>query len=557
MVVVSTTNRVRTLGSPTTTVTAVYLMVVLTAGAYVPSPLYPGYQQAFGFSDLTLTLIYAVFAVASVPALLVAGPVRDRLGPRPLLHAGVVLAAVGSGCFLAASGPAWLAAGRVAQGLALGAASTLIIDTARPGGQARASLLASLAFVAGTAAGPVAAGLFAQYAPAPFVLPYLAHLALLAYGWARVSRLPRAARTTGRLSRVGVPPGMRTVCATAAAAGFLAWTVAGLFLALIPSLLQHSLHTSNLAVTGAVLGAVLVCSALTQLTLAGWHAHTARNIGTLALSVSLIMLAVGTASGSLPLTLLAALPAGLGHGLAYRGATASIDAAAPEKRRGAVTAVVFVAFYLGSGLPPVVVGIVTLWQPLTVAVIGLAAVAAALGGLTLATALTLHLVSRRTLDGREDASAFCAGTGVAHGASAALTHPVTIRASLGRGQSYCQETTYPVQPPYLIDPVSAPAVSPATRDNAVLCGPAQTIATLADLRAVASDLHTAIARLDHYLQREHIAGRLAAVEGPFTGESADAVATTHLWLTDAATAANRLHDALESAHITAGGLAGA
>ncbi|MFD0776192.1 MFS transporter, partial [Streptomonospora algeriensis] len=91
--------------------TAAYLLVVLTAGAYLPSPLYPGYQAAFGFSDLVMTLIYATFALVSAPALLLFGPAADALGPRPVLRSSVGAAALGSACFALAEGPAWLLAG--------------------------------------------------------------------------------------------------------------------------------------------------------------------------------------------------------------------------------------------------------------------------------------------------------------------------------------------------------------------------------------------------------------------------------------------------------------
>lgn len=369
--------------------TAVYLLVVETAGAYIPTPLYPGYEQAFGFSDLVLTLVYALFALVSMPALLVAGPIRDALGSRVLLWASLGLAAAGSGCFLLAQGPTWLLGGRVLQGLALGAvtvaATTLITERARSGRSSRASLGASLAFVAGTAAGPIGAGLAAQYVPAPFATPYLAHLGLLALGAVALSRLARPAHPRGRArtlrwTRPGVPHGMRATFAAAAGAGFLAWCVAGVFLALIPSLLHRYLHTGNPALAGAVVGLVLVCSGLTQLATARTRAATAQTVGTLLLLAGLAVLLLGRIG--LTATVIAAVLAGIGHGLAYRGATATVDAATPEARRGAVTAALYVAFYLGTGLPTIVVGLLTLAVPLLTAVTWLAAGVLGFGVLT-------------------------------------------------------------------------------------------------------------------------------------------------------------------------------
>ncbi len=363
--------------------TAVYLLVVLTAGAYLPSPLYPGYQHAFGFSDLMMTLIYATFALVSAPALVVCGSAADALGARRMLRISVMVAALASGCFALAQGPAWLLAGRAAQGLALGAATgaatALITDNAPAARRSRASVLASMAFVAGTAAGPIAAGVLAQYAPAPQVLPYVVHLILLAAVWRRVSDLTAPAPRVRhwRPTRPDIPAGMRLLFATAAATGFLAWTVAGLFLAVIPAILGRAAQITNLAITGGVVGAVLACSVLAQPLIVRCGARVSQLTGLGALSVSLGALAV-TGGSSVPVTMLAAVAAGIGHGLAYGGAGAAIDAAAPADKRAAISSALYLAFYSGAGGPAIAVGLLAFWHPLATATSLLSAATAAL-----------------------------------------------------------------------------------------------------------------------------------------------------------------------------------
>ncbi|WP_325049502.1 MFS transporter [Saccharopolyspora rhizosphaerae] len=368
--------------APTRSVrTGVHVLVVLTAGAYLPSPLLPGYQHDFGFSDLSLTLIYATFALVSAPALLVLGPATDALGPRAVLRASLVAGAVASLCFALASGTPWLVVGRAAQGVALGAAtgaSSVLISENAPG---RGPLLASAAFLAGTAAGPVVSGALAEHAPAPFVLPFLLHLALLAHGWSRVSRLPAPA--TGlrwRPTRPRIPAGVRAVFATAAATGFLAWTAVGLFLSLIPALLDRAGHR-DLAVSGCVLGSVLVVSVLAQPLVSRLGAQRAQRHGLAALFASLVLLTL-TSGGSAAVTTLAALVAGFGHGLAYGGAAGAVESTAPTGGRGAITGALYLAFYLGAGCPAIAVGLITLRFPLETAMSWVTAVAAALVLLT-------------------------------------------------------------------------------------------------------------------------------------------------------------------------------
>lgn len=377
------------LGSGSPAGTGAYVLVVLTLGAYLPSTLYPAYQHAFGIDDLTMTVVYALFALVSAPALLLFGQASDALGARPVLRGALLVAAAGSACFVVATGTAWLLVGRAAQGLALGAATAAASSlTALHGGKRIApAALAGIAFVGGTAAGPVVGGLLARYAPAPETVPFVIHLGLLALGWRHVSRLGGSApgmtvsvRAPGfagwRPEKPTIPRGMRRLFASAAAAGFVAWTVAGLFLAIIPTLLNRAGQT-NPAVTGAILGLVLVCSVATQPLVGRLRDRRAQVLGLGALLTSLALLAL-TAGASTTVTLVAAVIAGAGHGLAYGGASSAVDAVAPVARKGAIIGALHVAFYLGSGAPAVLVGLITLAYPLTIATTWVTAAAAAL-----------------------------------------------------------------------------------------------------------------------------------------------------------------------------------
>lgn len=50
------------------------------AASSAPTPLYHLYQQNWGFSSAMLTLIFAVYALSLLVALLVAGSLSDYLG---------------------------------------------------------------------------------------------------------------------------------------------------------------------------------------------------------------------------------------------------------------------------------------------------------------------------------------------------------------------------------------------------------------------------------------------------------------------------------------------
>src|SRR5215207_2974489 len=151
-------------------------------GATLPTPLYPIYEQELGFGGLMVTVVFATYAVGVLAALLVVGRLSDQLGRKAVLFPGLAVAAASSLVFLIPHSLPALFAGRllsgVSAGVFTGVATAAIIDLAPAGGRARAGLLAASVNVLGL--GPVVAGVLADHAPHPLVLPYLLHVALVA-----------------------------------------------------------------------------------------------------------------------------------------------------------------------------------------------------------------------------------------------------------------------------------------------------------------------------------------------------------------------------------------
>src|SRR3954471_14409995 len=81
------------------------------------TPLYLVYQQQFGFSQITLTLIYAAYAIGNIAALLFFGRVSDRVGRRLIALSAIVTLIVAALVFLFANGVAALYIGRILSGL--------------------------------------------------------------------------------------------------------------------------------------------------------------------------------------------------------------------------------------------------------------------------------------------------------------------------------------------------------------------------------------------------------------------------------------------------------
>ena len=70
--------------------------VLLFAGSNLPTPLFPIYEHRYGFGSGVVTLLFSSYVAVLIPALVVLGPVADRVGRRPLIVAGMALTIVSS-----------------------------------------------------------------------------------------------------------------------------------------------------------------------------------------------------------------------------------------------------------------------------------------------------------------------------------------------------------------------------------------------------------------------------------------------------------------------------
>jgi MFS family permease len=97
-------------------------VVSLLAASSAPTPLYAIYQQRWGFSPITVTVVFGVYAVAVLVSLLVLGRLSDHTGRRPVLLTALLGQAAAMVVFVTADGVDALLAARVMQGVSTGAA---------------------------------------------------------------------------------------------------------------------------------------------------------------------------------------------------------------------------------------------------------------------------------------------------------------------------------------------------------------------------------------------------------------------------------------------------
>lgn len=82
------------------------IIVSLLAASSAPTPLYAIYQQHWGFSPITITVVFGVYALAVLISLLVVGKISDHVGRRPVLLAALSAQAAAMVIFATAGGRA-------------------------------------------------------------------------------------------------------------------------------------------------------------------------------------------------------------------------------------------------------------------------------------------------------------------------------------------------------------------------------------------------------------------------------------------------------------------
>jgi MFS family permease len=357
----------------------------MMASSNLATPLYAVYERRFGFSSAALTLVFATYALVLALSLLVFGQLSDRLGRRRVMAAGLMTAAAALLLFALAAGIGWLFAARAVQGLAVGmmsgAASAALVELDTRPAEHTAALVAALAQAGGSAAGPIFAGLLAEWAPAPRVLCFALTLAVIALGAVAVLRIPEPGAVTGgrwTIQRPHVPPEIRVLFARLSVTSAAVWAICALFLSVVPSYASELLDTHNLALLGSVSGLILASSCVAQLACRHVTAFPRAQAAGLTLATAgLAALVAAFPLHSLALMLTAAVLAGAGHGIAFLAAQSELNLAAPEMRRGEVNAAFYTCTYLGVAFCVIGTGLLTLAVPLSAAVTSFATAMAA------------------------------------------------------------------------------------------------------------------------------------------------------------------------------------
>ena len=331
------------------------------AASSAPTPLYRLYQQAFAFSPVLLTVIFAVYAFSLLAALLIVGSISDHLGRRPVIFASILLNMVAIALFLMAKGPDWLIAARIVQGFATGTAvsstGAALVDL----DPIRGSITNSLAPLAGMAAGALGTSLLIQFAPAPTVLVYVVTLALLMLQAALLWLVPETTRRRAGLlaslkPEVAVPQQARRTLLALTPINIAVWALAGFYLSLVPSLVSATTGSTAPLVGGSVVAALTISGAAAVFLLRKRSAVTIMRFGIPTMTLGILTVIAGMHAAEVPILAAGTLIAGAGFGAVFLGTVRSImPLAKPDERAGLLSAF-YIQSYLAFSVPAILAG---------------------------------------------------------------------------------------------------------------------------------------------------------------------------------------------------------
>jgi MFS family permease len=339
------------------------LIVTLLAASAAPTPLYAIYQARWGFTPITTTIVFGVYAVAVLASLLTLGKLSDHVGRRPVLLAAITVQAAALLVFTVASGVPELLIARIVQGLATGAALGAIGAGLLDVDRERGTFANSIAPGMGTGSGVLLSALAVRYLPAPTHLIYLALVGVFVLQAAGIVLMRETVnRTPGALAslrpEIRLPRTLRGPVLVATPVLFAVWAQGGLYAALGPALVYSLTGSQDIVLGGLSLFVLTLTAVISIVVLRTAAARTVMLTGILTLIIGAAVTMLALAMTSTPLFFLGTAISGVGFGSGFQGGIRTVLPLAAAHERAGVLSLVYIVSYLGLGLPAVVAGFV-------------------------------------------------------------------------------------------------------------------------------------------------------------------------------------------------------
>ncbi|MFK0160455.1 MFS transporter [Streptomyces sp. NPDC090493] len=338
------------------------MLTTFLVASSAPTPLYRVYQESWHLSSGAVTVVYGVYCLSVLVALLTVGSLSDHVGRRPVIGAALVLEALSMLLFLQAGGVTSLILARTLQGLATGAATSALgaalLDVTRRWGP----LFVSIAPLIGMALGTLGTSLLMDLIPAHLGSVYtllFSAMALQTLGLAYLpeSRSPRPGAWPSVRPRIRAPESSRRALLVTAPVFVAVWALGGFYLSLGPDLVQGITGSGSATADGLVVSLLTASAVPAVLLTRGADAGRTALGGSLLLTAGVALTLLAAHQDSRTALYVGTAVAGAGFGPAFQGGVRLVTANVLATERAGLMAAIYTITYTSMCVPVLVTGL--------------------------------------------------------------------------------------------------------------------------------------------------------------------------------------------------------
>jgi Arabinose efflux permease len=337
-------------------------VVTFFAVSGAPTPLYHIYQQTYGFTAFTVTVIFAAYAASLLAGLLLFGSLSDYLGRRPVILAGLIVNLLALVAFLTAEGAAMLILARFLQGLGTGIAIPALGAQILDADPKQGAVLNSAAAFVGLMIGTLLSALLITYAPYPTHLVYAVLLTVIVIEIGLLAVIPETVeRQRGALAsirpRLAIPARASAAILRTAPVNVAGWALGGFYLSLMPSLVSAVTGLRSPFVGGAVVSSLMLTALVVVVRFRRINPGLMLSIGSASLALGIATTMLGVSLHQVGLMFAGTVIAGIGFGGNFSAILRVVMPLADQEDRAALLSTFFVQSYTAFALPAIGAGL--------------------------------------------------------------------------------------------------------------------------------------------------------------------------------------------------------
>lgn len=342
-----------------------YAFFMMMIGTNVPTPLYPLYQQNLQLQPIHITIIFSAYILGLIPVLYFFGSISDVWGRKNVLMLATLLSLLSVYIFSISHDLTALFIARFIQGVSIGLVSgtaSTCLQELLPDRKKEASLITTLCASGGPAIGPLLGGFIGQFSTSPLKTPFYIFGAFLIIGLLLLIKIKETKRNKTRfkiLENTTIKGIDKKLFYSYSIIGFIAWSIAGFYMSILPSFITSLLHITNLIISGVIIFLMFFFSMLSQIVFKNIDSIKSSMIGILGLMLSFLMLIIGLYYSQLYIIVFSSMILGVSHGLSFMGSLSFINKNAHNENKANIISNYFMICYLGVGVSVLFIGLET------------------------------------------------------------------------------------------------------------------------------------------------------------------------------------------------------